>query len=50
MSYGVVNFDHLGYAILTIFNVLTIYGWSNIMQNVRNYIFYLLEFKKDIIG
>lgn len=35
MNYGVVNFDNLGSAVLTVFEVLTIFGWSNIMQNVN---------------
>ena len=31
INYGISNFDNIGYAILTIFQMITMEGWSKIM-------------------
>ena len=36
IDYGLSNFDHLGYAILTIFQMITLEGWTKIMYNLMD--------------
>lgn len=42
LNYDIVNFDNIGTSLLTVFQVLTIEGWSNIMYNVSYLITYYL--------
>jgi len=32
--YGIVNFDHLGTALLTVFQIITTDSWSQVMYNL----------------
>jgi len=34
INYGITNFDNLGAGMLTIFQVLTLEGWNDLMYNV----------------
>ena len=36
INYGLANFDNLGYAILTIFQMITLEGWTKIMYNLMD--------------
>ena len=35
ISYGIATFDNIGKSLLTVFQVLTMSGWSTLMYNVR---------------
>jgi hypothetical protein len=35
ISYGIVSFDNIGIGILTIFQVITLEGWTVLMYNVK---------------
>ena len=34
-NYGITNFDNMLYAMLTVFQCITMEGWTDIMYNVR---------------
>ena len=34
-NYGITNFDHIGLAILTVFQCITMEGWTQILYYVR---------------
>ena len=36
IDYGLTNFDHLGWAMLTIFQMMTVEGWTKIMYNLMD--------------
>ena len=36
IDYGITNFDHLGWAMLTIFQMMTVEGWTKIMYNLMD--------------
>ena len=35
-NYGVTNFDNFGYAVLSLFQVVTLEGWSDIMYKIMD--------------
>ena len=41
INYGITNFDNIGYAMLTVFQCITLEGWTDIM--------YAVSIRKSII-
>lgn len=39
-NYGITSFDHIGYAMLTVFQCITMEGWTSILY----YVIYSLRF------
>ena len=35
--YGIINFDNIGLAMLTVFQCITMEGWTNILYKVRTH-------------
>ena len=33
---GITNFDHFGFAMLTVFQCITMEGWTNVLYDVRH--------------
>lgn len=36
-NYGITNFDNIGYSMLTVFQCITLEGWTDIMYAVRRF-------------
>jgi len=52
LNYGVTNFDNLGYAFITIFQCITMEGWTSVMyiyQDVANQAFVTLYFMSCVV-
>ena len=52
LNYGVTNFDNLGSAFITIFQCITMEGWTSVMyiyQDVANNAFVVLYFMSCVI-
>lgn len=37
-NYGITNFDNFGLAMLTVFQCVTLEGWTSVLYNVSSYI------------
>ena len=44
-NYGITSFDNIGFAMLTVFQCVTMEGWTPILYWVRIYISYFTYFK-----
>lgn len=42
-NYGITSFDHIGYAMLTVFQCFTMEGWTNVLYYVSVFSLYLLS-------
>lgn len=52
LNYGVTNFDHMGYAFLTIFQCITMEGWTTVMyiyEDVAHPVFVVFYFVACVV-
>ncbi len=41
--YGIINFDNIGYSMLTVFQSITMEGWTTILYKVSKYLQFVLK-------
>lgn len=46
---GITNFDNFGLAMLTVFQCITLEGWTDVLYNVNFYLFRLTSIDIDSI-
>lgn len=42
-NFGITNFDNFGLAMLTVFQCITLEGWTDVLYNVRKHYFFFLN-------
>ena len=43
--FGIINFDNIGFAMLTVFQCITMEGWTNILYAVGLFLIFILTLK-----